>query len=408
MVVEGTPHAVETYAPDVRREGLALALSGGGYRAALFHLGSLRRLNELGVLSQIDTVSSVSGGSILSAFLAEKIRVWPDKESVLPDWEERIARPFKRLMGKNIRTSPVVKRLLPWNWLDDQTAVETLAQTYAREITKLQLTDLPDRPRYIFCATDLPYAVNWIFERRQVGDYQAGYIRPAPAWPVSRAVAASSCFPPVFGPLVLGLEPSQLQDGKAKAGPKRDAIVRSLRLSDGGVYDNLGLEPVWKDHATLLVSDGGSTFDASPDSGFLWQLQQYSAVVSRQATAARKRWLISNYMQKQLAGTYWGIGSAAANYGFDGGYSEDLVDEVIAEVRTDLDAFTDAEMAVLENHGYVMAEAAISRHAPQLIKNQAPFLPPNREWMAEDKARDGLKDSAKRKIVGRGLPFRLF
>src|SRR6266545_6756804 len=38
MVVEGTPHAVETYAPDVRREGLALALSGGGYRAALFHL----------------------------------------------------------------------------------------------------------------------------------------------------------------------------------------------------------------------------------------------------------------------------------------------------------------------------------------------------------------------------------
>jgi len=58
---------IESYLPlpPEDRRGLAICLSGGGYRAALFHLGGLRRLNELGILSSIDTISSVSGGSIM-------------------------------------------------------------------------------------------------------------------------------------------------------------------------------------------------------------------------------------------------------------------------------------------------------------------------------------------------------
>jgi NTE family protein len=56
------------------RRGVALCLSGGGYRASLFHLGVLRRLNELGTLTRVDTVSAVSGGSILAAFLAQRIK----------------------------------------------------------------------------------------------------------------------------------------------------------------------------------------------------------------------------------------------------------------------------------------------------------------------------------------------
>ena len=48
---------------------LALCLSGGGYRAALFHLGAVRRLNEVGLLAQFDAIASVSGGSILAAHL---------------------------------------------------------------------------------------------------------------------------------------------------------------------------------------------------------------------------------------------------------------------------------------------------------------------------------------------------
>src|SRR5438046_469140 len=50
--------------------GIALALSGGGFRAMLFHAGALLRLNEFGLLSKVARISSVSGGSIASGYLA--------------------------------------------------------------------------------------------------------------------------------------------------------------------------------------------------------------------------------------------------------------------------------------------------------------------------------------------------
>ena len=61
-----------------RRHGVGLCLSGGGYRAALFHLGALRRLDELGVLAQVRTISAVSGGAIIANLLADPRLVWPE------------------------------------------------------------------------------------------------------------------------------------------------------------------------------------------------------------------------------------------------------------------------------------------------------------------------------------------
>src|ERR1041385_3830739 len=62
----------ERYRPERERAGTALCLSGGGFRATLFHLGALRRLNETGVLARLDTITSVSGGSIMAAALATR------------------------------------------------------------------------------------------------------------------------------------------------------------------------------------------------------------------------------------------------------------------------------------------------------------------------------------------------
>lgn len=87
---------------------MALRLSGGGYRAALFHLGAVRRLNELGVLGKVDTITSVSGGSILAAHLATTIGSrWPTGDEVLPDFDTTVAKPFHRMANRNIRTWPV-------------------------------------------------------------------------------------------------------------------------------------------------------------------------------------------------------------------------------------------------------------------------------------------------------------
>jgi NTE family protein len=395
--------------PLASRRGIGLCLSGGGYRATLFHLGALRRLNELGVLSRADfrTVSSVSGGSITAALLATALATRID-QGPLSDaiWDREVRDPLRAFTRRNIRTAAIAKRLLPWNWLKASTAVQALAKTYEEHLTELKLEALPERPDFVLCATDMAWGVNWIFTRVRMGDYQAGYTKPPADFPLARAVAASACFPPVFNPLPMRIAPSALVGGKAPLGAQRDAALADLRLTDGGDYDNMGLEPVWKSHAVVLVSDAGGLFTAEEDRGLLWRIGRYQGIQEQQARGLRKRWLISSYISGSLQGTYWGIGSARSRYGRDGGYSKALAHEVLAEIRTDLDAFSDAEAAILENHGYLMADAAIATHVPALLPEPVPELrAPHPKWcppaMDEAGVRNVLAGSGRRTLLGR-------
>jgi NTE family protein len=400
--------------PPSRRRGVALCLSGGGFRASLFHLGALRRLNEFGVLGRIDTLSVVSGGAILAAHLSKALRAWPEPGEVAADWEARVAAPFRAFASRDIRTWPILKRVLPWNWFRSTTQVEAMVRTYNEFLTQGLLADLPARPEYVFCATDMVFGVNWVFQRSRVGDYQAGYADPPAGWSIARAAAASSCFPPVFGPMKCGLDPALLKKGSYRADehPDRDRLVAAIRLTDGGCYDNMGLEPVWKGHATVLVSDGGAVFRSGPQEGVVGRVMRYPAIVDRQSRALRKRWLISSFDEKVMSGTYWGIGSAPSRYPAEHappppGYSKRLALDVLSCIRTDLDAFSPAEAAVLENHGYLLADSAIRTHVPELAggsANTAPVNIPHPEWMDEDRVRRELKDSHKRRKRGRG-PF---
>lgn len=411
-----TAHSAAVFLPNPApaRRGVGLCLSGGGFRAALFHLGALRRLNEYGLLSRVDSISSVSGGSILSAHLAERIRHWPTPGDIVPDWETRVAAPFREFTGKNLRTwlplLGLVQQLLPFD-VTRGAAVKWLAKRYERRLTHLRFSQMPDRPRFVICATDLVFGVNWIFDSGvsprdmgRFGDYQAGYVHPAPDWPMGRAVAASSCFPPFFNPLPASFSPKRFEGGRY-SGNDRQELVGRIQLSDGGVYDNLGLEPVWKDHLVVMVSDGGGIFRAAPAGGLLWRLQRYLAITSNQERALRKRWLISNFATAQMQGAYWGIGSTSDHYGVQTpGYSERLADDIIAEIRTDLDAFSPAECAVLENHGYLLAEAAVQAHLGGAFT--VPVPPPRLEiphpdWMDERKVRHELATSARCQFWGR-------
>ncbi len=385
------------------RSGMGLCLSGGGFRAALFHLGALRRLNELGILSKMDTISSVSGGSIISGHLAARMKPWPNSGQEFGNWESAIADPFHEFVSLDIRTGPVRKRLLPWNWFRTATQVQSLAACYQEYLIKLRLDQLPERPRFIFCATDLVFGVNWIFERERVGDYQAGYLNPAPSWPVADAVAASSCFPPVFGPWIPPIKPNQLSGGKYPAGPRRDELVASIRLSDGGVYDNMGTEPVWKDHKVVVVSDGGAPFRFKASKTPARRIGRYLSIVGNQSSALRKRWLIANFKSCIMKGTYWGIASDTGSYPEKAadGYSKGLAEEYIARIRTDLDCFNEAERAVLENHGYLLADAAATSYLSAYVSIHTPPSVPHPEWMDEIEVAKALKDSHKRRLLGR-------
>ena len=230
---------------------------------------------------------------------------WPEPGEVFPSWEERVARPFRAFCRRNIRTRPVLARwLLPWNWFALETSVLALADQYERHLTGLTLADLPTRPAFIFCATDLSFGVNWEICRESVGDYLAGYASPPPNWSLGRAVAASSCFRRVR-PLPVDLQPGQLRNGKMR-GPQRDALVTGLKLTDGGVYDNMGLERSGSAPPVVLVSDGGSVFDYESDDDPIRPLMRYLAVFGDQAGRLRKRWLIAEFPGEGDAGDLLG------------------------------------------------------------------------------------------------------
>ncbi len=403
--VTGAVENGQKYLPDEKkkRKGIALCLSGGGYRSALFHLGALRRLNELGILSCVDTISSVSGGSILSAHLAERLAPWPEAGTAAADWEGRISRTFHAFTARDIRTWPSIIRVFPLLYPWPTLASRLLKRYYYKRLTRRTIDQLPERPRFVFCATDILFGVNFVFEKSRVGDYQAGYIKPAPAWPLAYAVAASSSFPPVFDPIGLPGRHEPLTGGAYKK-EGWEELIKTLRLSDGGVYDNLGTEPVWKDHSTVLVSDGGAAFKYKVPALPGGRVGRVLAVINKQSEAVRRRWLVSNFKRGEMNGTYWGIGGSVETYlhqkGLPG-YPEKFVKRLISRMRTDLDPFSKAEVAVLENHGYLLADASIHRHMKDLVKIDAPLEPPYPEWLDVSKVEHFLKHSHKRVSVSR-------
>src|SRR3954451_647334 len=78
--------------------GIGLAISGGGYRAMLFHLGAFLRMYELGLLQRLERISSVSGGSIISAKIALE---WPRLKS-RDDFFTHVVEPIRQLAGTTI------------------------------------------------------------------------------------------------------------------------------------------------------------------------------------------------------------------------------------------------------------------------------------------------------------------
>src|SRR5215211_458999 len=249
-------------APEADRGERALWLAGDGYRAALFHLGALTRLNELGLLAQVSTVGAVSGGSILAALLATRVP-WP-LHGAYREWREQVALPLRAIARRNVRARAILRKPFP-----GAAAEAALEERYARELVE-----------------ELGGVSSW--------------------------------------------------------GPNFVFDASGLTLS--------GLAAGWEESVE------------------------------------------------------WEIGASVEPRG----YRPALVRETIAAVRTDLDAFGEAEQAVLENHGYLLVDAALRARGLLNLNGieGLPPEPPHPRWMAEERVREALAESSRRKVVGRLRPHR--
>ena len=353
--------------PGGRTPGIALALSGGGFRATLFHLGALRRLNELGLLPRLRIVTSVSGGSIAAALLGAR---WGalgfDDRGVAAGFEAEVAAPLRAFCGRTHDLRAALLGLLP-----GVSGGDVMARAYRALYGDATLQDLPDEagaPRFLIYATSLQTGVSVRMCRAFLRDYTVGKW-PRPVVPLAVAVAASSAFPPFLSPVTVDARgaPWVRERGNLHAGDPR--YGRRLRLTDGGVYDNMGLEAVWNRFETVLVSDAGAPFAAAPSPWSDWFSTTRRAfnVAVEQARSLRRRWLVREYRAGRLRGAYWSIGTRIDAYGLDDPLLRDGEGTAaLARLRTRLDAFSAQEQHDLVDWGYALCDAALRRRMPEL------------------------------------------
>lgn len=352
-----------------------LALSGGGFRATLFHLGSLWRLNELGYLPKLDRISSVSGGSITTGVLAvswSKLQ-WANGKAT--NFDSLIVVPLRDFCARSIDAPAITGGLLPW-----RNVSETIEKDYKQYLFgETTLQQLPDRPRFIFNSTNSMTGVDFRFLKPYAGDYRVGQIMN-PSFSVALAVTASSAFPPFLSPVIRPLDPAlfvQWDKGKADLFDQVDYKTR-LFLTDGGVYDNLGLETLDKRCKTLLVSDAGAPFGVSADPSKEWVKQTLRAfdVATEQARALRKRLLVQDYQTGAHKGSYWGITTKITEYQLaDALPVSDAATQYLSSIRTRLNPFSEAEQSRLINGGYALCDVAMRKYVLGAAPSTAPQWP---------------------------------
>ncbi|GJL82830.1 MAG: patatin [marine bacterium B5-7] len=346
-------------ADDEVEDGIALCLSGGGYRAMLFHLGALWRLYELNLIQSLQRISSVSGGSITSALLGLRwgeLSFEPD--NIRDDFIPLVVDPVRRLAGKTIDANSVIfGALLPGSIAD------RVADAYAEHLYgDATLQDLPDdsNVRFIINATNMQSGCLWRFSKPYIRDWRVGEIRN-PEIPLAVAVAASSAFPPVLSPLELEVDPDAFTPDTG-ADLQREPFTSNVVLSDGGVYDNLGLETCFKRYKTILVSDGGGKLGPEEEPKTDWARHSYRVlnVIDNQVRSLRKRQLIAAYKENVRYGTYWGIRSNIEHY-----FAPDKLSSPfdwslsLAQTPTRLKRMPQALQEDLINWGYAVCDAAI-------------------------------------------------
>src|SRR5216684_5842792 len=180
------------------RPGMGLCLSGGGYRAMLFHLGAIWRLNELGLLRKLVRISSVSGGSITAGILGLKWKSLTfDGANTATNLEPVIVQPIRNLADTTIDEGSIIKGIL----LPRETVADEIAAEYRKHLFgNATLQDLPsdtEGPRFVINATNVQTKVLWRFSKLFMGDYTSR-INQEPYGGVSRrgrSIFGFSAFP---------------------------------------------------------------------------------------------------------------------------------------------------------------------------------------------------------------------
>ena len=335
-----------------------------------FHMGVLKSLAERQLLENITKISSVSGGSLLiGLILHESGMKWPDSHT----YNSYIFPRLKQKLCTKSFVKDMLKQLLdPANIHLVLYRANLLAKALQREWgISYHLSDLPEIPEISINGSTAETGKRFRFKRDTFGDYELGYV-DSTNFLLAEAMAVSAAFPGGLGPLTI--KSSEL-DWKKR--PHWNAPVDAaetipcpygkLHLYDGGVYDNLGLEPFFdvcnsipkfKD-TSLLVSDAGAPYQK----GFSyvvfnpWRLKRVMDLMSEQTRSLRVRGFLEYIKRSQKGCRYIWIQEE-----LDGSLKRDHEDHA-CNYPTTLKRLSFNDFDKISRHGYAVVNKHISIRA---------------------------------------------
>jgi predicted acylesterase/phospholipase RssA len=345
---------------------IGLALSGGGFRATLYHLGVIRYLRDAGALPHVTDIAAVSGGSIVAAHL---VLNWDRYTGSDAAFDEAAAEIF-RFVQFDLRNH-IVRRLpltfpirLAGKLIGSDTeglSPNTFLEGYYREFLygDRRLFELPERPNLFILTTNVSDGTLAAFNRNGLHVLRRGYHAnerdpfqhvPGTTMSIAKAVGASSAFPGFFPPVRVTADDLGVTEGE----------FPGESFTDGGVYDNLGTRAFsWihrirdMDHDQILVSDAGKPFQILGRStiGFLSQSIRATDILWDRV------WQLERENFGDQNGFFFAPITRVIDPAEDPHALHPVVQRAVATLRTDLDRFSDLEIAALVRHGYEVTRA---------------------------------------------------
>lgn len=376
------------------RSGLPirLALSGGGVRAAAFHAGVLRRMAAEGLLERVTHLSTVSGGSLLvAAAMSANGMAWPSSGTYRGDIFPALRRLLTTVDLFSVRAIGWAGALRFNRRLLTARSSVVADLLFDRWGVTGRVRDLPSSPSWSINATSLHSGKNWRFSAREMGDWRFGR-HYAPDVRLADAAAASAAVPYVLGALWLDLP----TEGWFKTDPAtRKPLVRTqppatrIGLWDGGAYENLGLEAIYKPgqapepDAFVVCSDASGPVPAYGAASPLAILKGRLAgprlfdIASDQIRALRSRMFMRDVEGGSLKGALFKMGVSVRDVDIrtrrsrpERDYDAYLGD---AEVRaalghpTDLKAMSPTVFERIARHGFEVADTVLTTHSLALF-----------------------------------------
>jgi NTE family protein len=330
--------------------GLAVCLSGGGYRAVLFNAGAVLRLAEAGVLGSASRLCGVSGGAIVASLLAVQWTRIANEGFKTPVMMREVIAPLRSLASRTLDGRSVVGGLL-----FPRSLTEWISHNFDRELYHgVQFGDLADRPSLSVGASQLNAGTRVVFSneaRSRSGAISVG----DPSYPLTDAVCASIAMPPAF---------PALRVSESDGGGEPIA----MQLADGSLCDPLALADA-HDCRTLFVSDGAGALgrEASVD-GKVEQATRANEILQHALRLTPKHALLSGFQAGSHSGAYWSLRSMTSDFPAD----TCLVcpparAAELAALPTRFAGMHDDLQERLINWGYAICDIALrSWHDPQL------------------------------------------